>query len=103
MNPLIAQAINNEIHQEVMRRANFELDLTDNNPLFCAMKIEDMSKFKKLYTIVSKEIMAKYQSKTITIIYTVKNALRMKVLEMKQDWVAQCEELDTQYPNWRVV
>ena len=41
--------------------------------------------------------------KTIVIIYTVRNALRMKVLEMKQDWVAQCYELDESYENWRIV
>ena len=53
--------------------------------------------------IANHQIKRKQIMETIVIIYTVRNALRMKVLEMKQDWVAQCYELDELYENWRIV
>lgn len=41
---------------------------------------------------------------TITIIYTKSNgATRMKMFKLQDNWVKQCEELDSKYSNWRVV
>ena len=39
----------------------------------------------------------------IVIRYITNNTLRVKAIKLKENWVQQCQDMDTMYDTWRVM